>query len=63
VLLVDGVCMLVEVVTTDPTLWTVFFRGATVIIMAQAKDGFYHDQFSINMFFFLLVKVLKYLHQ
>jgi hypothetical protein len=43
VLLVDGVYILVDVVITDPTLWTIFFCGVIAIIMAQAKDGFYHD--------------------
>jgi hypothetical protein len=56
----DGVCTLANVVIVDPT-WVDFvswvFHGVLAIIMAMAKDDFYHDQFPTKMFLPLNVEV------
>jgi hypothetical protein len=48
VILIDGVCTLVGVVIVNPTqidlvLQVVFFCKVAMTIMAQTKDGIYHD--------------------
>jgi hypothetical protein len=43
VLLVDGVCMLVNIVITEPTSWAIIFCGVVAIIVVQTKDGFSCD--------------------
>ncbi len=62
VLLINIVRTLVDVIIVDPiridlVSWATLFRGVATIIMTQAKDGLYHDQFPTDMFLFLVVEV------
>jgi hypothetical protein len=59
---------LINIVIVDPTqidleLQAVFSRGVATTIMAQTKDGLYHDQYSIDMFLSLVVDIFECLHQ
>ncbi len=62
VLSINGVPMLVNIVLTaliqiDLVSWRVISHWVVMIIMAQAKDSFYHNQFLVNMFILLIIKV------
>jgi hypothetical protein len=66
-LLVDDVHTLANIIIIDPTRvdlvsWTIIFCGGIMTIVVQMKDGLYHDQFPINMFFPLDMKVFGCLH-
>jgi hypothetical protein len=68
VLLVDGVCTLLNVVIANPTqvdlmLCAALSRGVATIVVTQAKNGLYYDQFLSNMFFTLDIEVFRCLHQ
>jgi len=39
-----------------------FFCGVAMIIVAHAKDNFYHDGFLMDMFVLLVVKVFECMH-
>jgi hypothetical protein len=68
VLLINGVCTLIDVIIASSTrvdliLQVVFSHGVIVIIATQAKDNFYRNWFLVDMFFPLAVKVFGCLHQ
>jgi hypothetical protein len=68
VLSIDGVHTLVDVVIINPievdlVLQIVFSRGVVMTITTQMKDGFYCNQFLTYMFFPLVIKVFRSLHQ
>jgi hypothetical protein len=68
VLSINGVHTLVNIVLTaltqiDLVSWIVIFHWVVMIIVAQAKDSFYHNQFLVNMFILLIIKVFRCLHQ
>jgi hypothetical protein len=59
-LLVDGVCTLLDVVIVNPIQvdlmsWVALSRGVTMTIVAQAKNGLYNDRFLLNMFIPLII--------
>lgn len=67
VLSVNGVCTLVDVVIVDLiqvdlVSHVVFSYGVTAIAAVQAKEGFYHDQFLMDMFVPLAMEVFGCLH-
>jgi len=58
---------MVNIVIADPTQvdlvsWIVLSCGVAAIVTVQAKEGFYHDQFLVDMFFLLDVEVFGCLH-
>ncbi len=66
-LLVDGVCILANFVIVNfiqvyLILWATFCRGVVATITAQMKDDLYYNEFSMDMFVPLVVKVSKCLH-
>jgi hypothetical protein len=66
-LLIDGVCMLANIIIFDLTwvdlvLCVALFRGVVMIIATKAKDNFYHNWFPADMFLPLAIKVFKFLH-
>jgi hypothetical protein len=68
VLSINGVHTLVNIVLTaltqiDLVSWIVIFHWVVMIIVAQTKDSFYHNQFLVNMFILLIIKVFRCLHQ
>ncbi len=68
VLSIDGVYKLVNVIITNPTWidlvsWGVLSRGVVATIMTQTKDGFYRDQFLMDIFLPLAIEVFEFLHQ
>jgi hypothetical protein len=68
VLSIDGVHTLTNIVITNPirvdlVSQVVLFHGIVTTVMVYAKDGLYHDQFPIDMFFPLVVKVFGCVHQ
>jgi hypothetical protein len=68
VLSIDGVHTLVDVVIINPTrvdlvLQAAFSRGVVMKIIAQVKDGLYCNRFLTYMFFPLVIKVFRCLHQ
>jgi len=68
ILLIDGVRTLANTVIVDSTwidlvLWAAFSCGVVMIVELKAKDSFYHDWFSMDMFFLLAIKIFEFLHQ
>jgi hypothetical protein len=68
VLSIDGVYTLTNLVIIDPTWidlvsWATLSHGVATIVIARVKDGLYHDQFSMYMFFPLAIEVFRFLHQ
>ncbi len=66
-LLVDGVCMLTNVIIVDFTpvdfvLWATIFQRVVATILASMKDDLYYNQFSVDMFLPLVIKVFECLH-
>jgi hypothetical protein len=47
----------------DLVSWVVLSCGVVAIIMIQTKDGFYRDQFPMNIFLPLAIEVFRCLHQ
>jgi hypothetical protein len=68
VLIVNGICILANVIITNPTyanlvLRVVFSQGVVATIAAQAKVVSYHDQYLEDDFIPLKVKIFGCLHQ
>lgn len=66
-LLIDGIRTLVNVVTTNPTRLNlvsqvVTSHGVAMMVATQAKEGFYHNRHSTNMFFLIAIEVFGCLH-
>jgi hypothetical protein len=67
VLLVDGVHTLANVVITYPiwidlVSWAILSCVIVATVATQAKDGFYRDQFPMDIFFPLDMEVFECLH-
>ncbi len=68
VLIVDDICILANIISTNPThatlvLQVVFFQGVAMTIGAQAKVVSYHDQHFKDDFIHFIVKIFGCLHQ
>jgi hypothetical protein len=68
VFIINGICILVNVIITNPThanlvLQVVFSQGMDVAIATQAKVVSYHDQHLEDDFIPLIVKIFGCLHQ
>ncbi len=66
-LLVDGVYMLANVIIVnftqvDLVLWGTLSHGVLATIVVQMKDDLYYNQFLLDMFLLLIVKVFECLH-
>ncbi len=66
-LLVDGVCTLLDVVIANPIQVDLMSRvalscGVATIVVTQAKNGLYYNQFPSNMFLPLAIRVFRCLH-
>jgi hypothetical protein len=68
VLLMDGICTLVNVIIVDPTRinfvsWVDISHGVLATIAAQMKEGIYCNCYPANMFFPLAIEVFGCFHQ
>jgi hypothetical protein len=60
--------MLIDVIIVNPTQvdlisLVVLSHGVVVIVVSQAKDGFYYDRFLVDLLFPLVVEIFGCLHQ
>lgn len=65
---INGLCTLTTIIIINPiqiglVSKTIFFYGATVIIIVQTKDNIYHDQILADMFLPPTIEVFKCLCQ
>ncbi len=44
-------------------LCTTIFYGVATIVAGQRKDGLYHNQFLVDMFFPLAIEFFRFLHE
>jgi membrane-associated PAP2 superfamily phosphatase len=68
VMLVDGIRTLVDVIIVNPIRVDlispmVFSHGVVMTMATQVKEGFYCDCYLMDMFFALVIKVFRSLHQ
>jgi hypothetical protein len=67
-LIVDGICTLVDVIIVDPThanhvSQAISFRGVAMTIVAHAKVVSYYDQRPEDDFVLLAIEIFRCLHQ
>jgi hypothetical protein len=64
----DGICTLVNVIIVDPirtnlVSWVVLSHGVVATVVAQMKEGLYHNRYLVNMFLPLAIEVFGCFHQ